>query len=524
MTSSVNRRTAVHHVMLCSPSKLLASFALIGVFVARTSQLVARTAGVPASSVAHLVEDGSHVPGTPDNLQHLHTSAPYRPATASRAQDPARSDDDWLHADLEKEFPNHLVNSWLRSPSPPRREKGAPLSPRRSVSVASSWLQVDPARHFDPHLVHSWLHSPSHARQEGHEATSSSQRSGSSSSSPGFSWLDDNLEQHYPSHLVHSWLHHPAPVASPTQTSHADADEFADSLLRTPGGSPLTSPRTITEPSWHTRDAGPPTRTDSARPPKPTKSPRKPREANNMSTFFKYKRKLESKGKDASEWNAKIIALAEKEKVRTPVSQHDYYVNIKGGGWRQVRDKRAAGRAAAAQLRAQPTPLGSLSMKQLYHQRDRARAEGKPYADVQEVINAKSKERGLSDVPNTLNGFYNRTRKKTRLPDEPRDKYQWTGMTVLYRAKEAAVKQGKDTRVIDEQIGQIAKERGVPFPRSASHFNYMIWRKRVLEKQAKEEAARHDAGQQSSERSAQTSDPATPSFYNALNASPPEGT
>ncbi|CEH19242.1 hypothetical protein CBOM_06295 [Ceraceosorus bombacis] len=225
-----------------------------------------------------------------------------------------------------------------------------------------------------------------------------------------------------------------------------------------------------------------------------------------MSRLFKKKRKLEVEGKDASEWDAKIVALAEKEKIRVPISQYDYYVNIKKGGWRQARPQLAAERDEAARLRAQPKTLDKLDMKSLYDLRDRARAEGKSYAAVQAQIEVKAAERGFARAPDTLSGWYNRRNDRTPLADEAPKHNKWTGMTKLFRAREAALKEHKDTEEIDDEIGAIAAQRGVPFPRSARHFNALIFRKRKAEKQAKEEAGRHAAPQESPERPARGSD------------------
>ncbi|PWN39080.1 hypothetical protein IE81DRAFT_350485 [Ceraceosorus guamensis] len=304
-------------------------------------------------------------------------------------------------------------------------------------------------------------------------------------------------------------LHHWSPSPKSPDMSVGQANEFVDSLLRSPSRQTLaiTPHSDLKLPNGSSADAAARSRAASRQACKRVaESPsiyRSARPGQNMCSFLSEKKRLVKAGQDTSAIELCIAALAREKKMPVPKNHYEYYVAIprsmknsldpaqEHSGSVVSKDSASAGAQKIDDTSmSHRTPRQTPGMRRLYAQRDRERrldalrgykqgsGRSQETKAVQAAIDAKAVAAGLSNAPET----YDEWLARPRIVGDSSTHMQY-GMAQLFKEKEEALAKKEGTADVESRIASLAAQNGVRVPNSSRHFYVMMFRKRQRERE-----------------------------------------
>ncbi|CEH15162.1 hypothetical protein CBOM_02956 [Ceraceosorus bombacis] len=363
-------------------------------------------------------------------------------------------------------------------------------SPDTNAASAPLWVHGPASTHVTNHVGPSAEHLPlsplrasTHAT---HEADSSSTSLAPHEPHLGTDeeswWHNIDLDE------MHDLLRTPSP-AHGTHAHEQDAvdDDWINSLLRTPDGTP---PRSPLHPSSGASVGGSPTavQPDAAGSnEQEAASPLLHSVASDSSTLPNMKSTQKQTGNvEASpgEETQRKRNTSEPKRHVDGTSRSINGAQRTGSDARPLRPSKAQMQILLSAKRWKGTaeefgPHLPNDIRQIYRLKDWATTIGTRTDTFQAAIDARARTAGLAKAPDTYAEWLARPMQTFNKVNQLR-----SGVTALFRERDEAMRNNRDTSDVDARIAEMAAQHGVRHPVSRQHFNGMIARQRKRAKRA----------------------------------------
>ncbi|PWN39082.1 hypothetical protein IE81DRAFT_350487 [Ceraceosorus guamensis] len=291
---------------------------------------------------------------------------------------------------------------------------------------------------------------------------------------------------------MHDLLRTPSPAhGTHLHQQHAVDDDWINSLLRTPDGTP---PRTPLHPSSSASVGGSPTavQPDARSNEQQAASPLLHSVASDSSTLPNMKGTQKQAGNvDASpgEGTRGTRSTSKTSDHVDGTSRSIDGAQRTNSDARRLRPSKAQMQILLSAKRWKGTaeefvPHLPNDIRQIYKLKDWAKAIGTRTDTFQAAIDARARTAGLAKAPDTYAEWLARPIRTFNRVNQLR-----SGATALFRERDEAMRNNRETTDVDARIAEMAAQHGVSHPKSRQHFNDMISRKRKRAKRAAAKAA-----------------------------------